>query len=501
MTDAPTWAATLVEVNRTGQDPSKIVVAHLHPGEVSASFDYSLRQSIALDLQHHQRLVFGGGFAVIATQQGAGRLERGRNEVVRMFLQEHTHADVLVFIDSDMGWDADAIEKIVQVIDSDPNRYPIVGGLCFGIKPTAMVAQAAMETEPFPTLYRWAPAGPGHPPGFDAAYTYPADTVVEVASTGAAFLGMARWALEKIGPDPFDLWTEKWTDLDGTVREHPFGEDMSFCLRARSVGIPVHVHTGAKTSHMKDVWWTEDAYRERRAPRASAVTVIIPVKDRLDLTRNVISDLMTQGGWTDVLIMDNGSSDPEMVEWLAAQDVATVLPMPDAGIHEMWQEGMIEARRRHGGLADLIFLNNDLRLGPNFCQRLIGEMRAAPGCVVASGCYDGRPGNGVVPVQGICANRYDGSGGLAGFAFAMRAEWAASWKFLPDARWWYGDTDLAMTIDSHPDVWQAIVCSALVQHVGGGSQTEHPEGWDEIIEADRQAFMAKWPQVTLTPTA
>ena len=38
------------------------------------------------------------------------------------------------------------------------------------------------------------------------------------------------------------------------------GEDLSFCARARMVGIPIHVHTGVKTTHRKPHWIGEDDY-------------------------------------------------------------------------------------------------------------------------------------------------------------------------------------------------------------------------------------------------
>jgi hypothetical protein len=32
-------------------------------------------------------------------------------------------------------------------------------------------------------------------------------------------------------------------------------------MRAMALGIPVHVHTGVKTSHQKTVWLSENEYR------------------------------------------------------------------------------------------------------------------------------------------------------------------------------------------------------------------------------------------------
>jgi hypothetical protein len=41
----------------------------------------------------------------------------------------------------------------------------------------------------------------------------------------------------------------------------PLGEDVAFCRKARLLGIPVHVHTGITTGHMKSFEITEDRYR------------------------------------------------------------------------------------------------------------------------------------------------------------------------------------------------------------------------------------------------
>jgi hypothetical protein len=50
-----------------------------------------------------------------------------------------------------------------------------------------------------------------------------------------------------------------------------FGEDLSFCLRAKALGFPVYVHTGVKTTHDKGgVFLDEDTYDLQQAMRAIA---------------------------------------------------------------------------------------------------------------------------------------------------------------------------------------------------------------------------------------
>lgn len=364
----------------------------------------------------------------------------------------------------------------------------VVGGLCFGQRVAGEGPQSSAVTEWFPTIYNWDERG-----GFDTAYDYPANAVVEVGATGGAFLMITRRCLEAIGSDWF---TPVWPD--GSPK--PFSEDMSFCLRARQAGFGVHVHTGVKTSHRKDTWITESDFLDARRPSASAVTVVIPVKDNLDMTRDLVGQLYQQGGYTDLLIFDNGSTDPAMVEWLANQSVAEVFDASGASIHEMWNAGVDEAVARHRGLADVVLLNNDLRVGPRFLQRLVRGLRESTAQVVC-GNYDGRLGSGVQPVQGICAGVYDGRGGLAGFAFAVRAEWVASgYRFPTDMRWWFGDNDLCLSVDAAGG-WYGVVADAVVTHLDGGSQTETPDGWAEQIAADQAAFQAKWPGVRLVSAA
>jgi GT2 family glycosyltransferase len=473
------WTARLQEVNRTGG----LVIAHLHPGEVSTTFQQSLMNTISANPRMQ---LDGGRLGLISTHAGAGQLDRARNDAVRAFLDDYD-ADLLLFVDSDMGWEPEAPEQLARALEH--HNLPILGGLCFGQKVTGQRKYQAPDTQSFPTLYAWNLNGNG----FDTKFDYPPDAIVEVSATGGAFLMITRSCLEAIREAEGDEW---FTPV--RVREHakPFGEDMSFCMRARRNDFPVHVHTGVRTTHRKDHWITEADYRDSRRPAGAAVTVVIPVKDNLALTRTLLGDLVSEGGYTDILIFDNGSG-PETREWLEAQSEADVFDAEGAGIHDMWNAGIEEALRRHGGMADVVFLNNDIRCGPRFLRRLVGGMRDSMTCAV-SGNYDGRPGAGVIPLQGICANRYDGTGGLAGFAFALRAEWIQTgYRFPTDMMWWFGDNDLCLSIEKAGG-WYGMALDALCEHVGGGSNTETPEDWDAQIAKDQAAFLTKWPTVKLT---
>jgi GT2 family glycosyltransferase len=487
MTD---WKDKLKQVNAT-KEPSKVVLAYLHPGEVAQSFHGSVLDTLIYD-QGRRFTGPDGRPMVLASKAGANGIVQGRNSAVAEFLDTYQTADLLMFVDADMGWDPDAVEYLASVMDE--TGLPIVGGLCFGVKEAPVVANTQRAHEPhiFPTLYAWNTIGEA---AFDTQYDYPPDALVEVSATGGAFLMLHRTCLEKIRAAEGDNW---FTPIITEGRSTPFGEDMSFCLRARSYGEKVHVHTGVKTSHKKTVWVTEQFYRDLRSPASSAVSVVIPVKDNLEMTRDLVGQLVNQGGITDVLLFDNGSTDPDMVEWLAEQTEATVFDASESeGISQMWNAGIDEALTRHHGLADIVFLNNDIRLGPRAIRRLIAGLRSVPQMQAVCPNYDGRPGTGVSPLKGICAGRYDGSGGLAGFAFALRSEWIASgFRFDEDMAWFFSDNDLCLQIEKAGG-WYGMVHESRCMHIDGGSLTERPPDWDERTALDRKAFEAKWPQVEL----
>jgi hypothetical protein len=59
-----------------------------------------------------------------------------------------------------------------------------------------------------------------------------------------------RSVFEKLGPNPYE-------PLRNPTTGELIGEDLSFCARAAQLDIPIHVHTGVPTSHLKPVWMGE----------------------------------------------------------------------------------------------------------------------------------------------------------------------------------------------------------------------------------------------------
>ena len=86
--------------------------------------------------------------------------------------------------------------------------------------------------------------------GFAARFDYEPDTVVRCSGTGSACILIHRSVLERLGPNPYE-------PLRNPSTGELIGEDLSFCARASQADIPIHVHTGVPTSHLKPVWMGE----------------------------------------------------------------------------------------------------------------------------------------------------------------------------------------------------------------------------------------------------
>jgi hypothetical protein len=125
---------------------------------------------------------------------------------------------------------------------------------------------------------------------------------------------------------------------------------------------------------------------------------------------------------------------------------------------------------------------------------LCDELRAEHDLLALSPNYDGRQITGLVDCTEICADRYDGTGGAPGFAFAVKSElFSTGFVFPEDAMWWFGDNHLLTTILQGGGRW-AITPDVTVEHVGGGGQTGDWAAYTQTEQygIDRRAFVSRW---------
>jgi GT2 family glycosyltransferase len=437
-------------------------------------------------MREYEDKVGGNLTGWVPEQAGTGRLVDGRNNVVRKFLA-NTDAEWLLWIDDDMGFSYDALDRLLA--SADPAERPIVGGLCFAQKPGARNDRHARPYRWLPTIY--AATGLGYEPVYD----YPADSLVRCDATGSAFLLVHRRVYEHLrdhppdGRHPIRHRERTWYDNDlllvgddGTF----MSEDITFCKRATDAGYPIHVNTAVSTSHVKE-HYLDPQYRPENL---ETTTVIIPAKNRQGMTSRLVRQLADQAGQDEIVVYDNGSDDPRMCNWLASQTEATVVEAEGWNLHQMWNDGIDRAATK-SATSNVVILNNDLEIGDRFVANLVGALRSDPTLGAVSANYDNRQIDGIERTDEICAGRYDGTGGFAGFAFALRAE--AGYRFPTECAWWYGDTDLLATIYRN-GAWAGIVGDAHCVHIDGGGQTgkwDDPE-MQEVLTADAAWFHTKW---------
>jgi len=235
------------ETERAGT--GTVVVGFLHPGMVSAYFTTSLVQMLLFD-QGTSRHIVG-----MLQEWSSANVSTARNEIVRRFLEHHTQAEWLLFVDSDMQWDHDALDRLLSA--ADQAAAPIVGGLCFG----------AVRDRLFPTIYRLVPTEEGGVTTLRVG-DYPRNQLVPCDATGAAFLLIHRSVLKSMRAHQFNPtfpWFQE-AELGGL----PAGEDLTFCLRARQLGVPIHVDTRVKVGHHKSALFTEAMFDAQRAQESES---------------------------------------------------------------------------------------------------------------------------------------------------------------------------------------------------------------------------------------
>lgn len=249
----------------------RVTIAYPHQDVFGANFVESVLRVIAYDKKHGNYLMHNSGLmnnGALASVWGRSvELAHARNQAAAAFLA--SESDWLLFWDTDIGTQENAVEMLMDV--ADPETCPIVGGLCFVEGDFNHDWHGGLQSSLSPTLYDWCWVEPhsGMPGMYKmlARHEWKPNKLTRVAATGTGFLLIHRSALEKIAKwtytegGPASIWFERIMGPDG----ERCGEDISFCMRAHQVGLPVHVHTGVTTTHQKSVWYGVPEYRQKPA--------------------------------------------------------------------------------------------------------------------------------------------------------------------------------------------------------------------------------------------
>jgi hypothetical protein len=318
----------VTEEDRDGWDPADaVVVAYVNHNDVAYSWHHSIVELLGWDMTRRGRIIQGG---YIAYRYGTDGLVDARNKAVQQFLTERD-ADWMFWIDTDMGFAPDTVDRLCEA--ADPVDRPIVGALCFTQREPDADGLGGWRTSAAPTVFDWRHEGDQQ--GFAIRWDYPENTLVRCAGTGSAAVLIHRSVFMRI----FEKYGASWYDraYNASMKQET-SEDLSFCMRALALGIPVHVHTGVKTSHQKAVWLSEHEYRQQRrvppvapvAPATERTAVIVPVLGRPQNAAPFMASLKESGAdlATVYAVADDDDEETRMA-WLAAG--AKVLDFTDEG--------------------------------------------------------------------------------------------------------------------------------------------------------------------------
>ena len=167
-----------------------------------------------------------------------------RNQLVK-YAREKGGYDYVLWLDSDMTFEPDLLDRLLEDIEGKETGEPLqaVTGLCFGRRPPfnpCIYKELDVKTEgnlitPYRTVYE----------------DYPRDSLFEVEACGFACILMRMDMLEAMG-----IYGVPFFPVAG------LGEDLTFCWRARKLGIRFHCDSRLKIGHIMRIS-VDEAFRDQ----------------------------------------------------------------------------------------------------------------------------------------------------------------------------------------------------------------------------------------------
>jgi hypothetical protein len=319
-----------VAARRNGKRPTEqppgdpITFAYVHDYEVTHSFYESTMQLIGYDFAHGAHLIQGGW---IAMRYGTDGLVQARNKTIEGFLE--STVPWLFWIDTDMGFAPDTLDRLLAV--ADPEKRPIVGGLCFAQREFAPDGMGGFRTTPNATIFDWITTPTGEQ-GFRSRASYPVNTVLKCSGTGSACILIHRSVFERIAKEHGPVWYDRIPNE--TMKGQLISEDLSLCLRAGALNIPVHIHTGVRATHFKSFWLGESDYWQRAIapPATEPVDVLVPVLNRPQNAQPFMQSLRASTGLASVHAIADAGDTETIAAWKAeGADVIVRVPLTLSG--------------------------------------------------------------------------------------------------------------------------------------------------------------------------
>ena len=221
---------------------------------------------------------------------------------------------------------------------------------------------------------------------------------------------------------------------------------------------------------------------------SSGVSVVIPTKSNVAGLMDVMGDVLVDGSVRSVCVVIDGDTANRTLPALPVAVHRIVVPL-GSGIQHMWNRGLEMAVPD----THVMFLNDDVRLEADCLGSLARSLDADPtiGLICPTYAEVALPADR--DVFDTCRSRYDGTGGMAGFAMMLHRNLVRSWSFDENLRWWYGDDDIVRWITRTMNRRAVISASARCRHLDSVTiHSDPPTDFGRLVEQDRAYFDAKW---------
>lgn len=227
-------------------DEQRVAVAYCHYGSVAADFSSALMGLFNYDVHHgrHWDCMIQAKGAYIAME---------RNDLVTAFLRDRS-AHWMLQLDNDVIFPEDTIERMLDL--ADPDVAPIVAALYLGPLQPYPGNREAIEYLPL-----WTHAN-------EEGERYPVMSVdfsqdlMPIQTCGMGCTLIHRSVFERMeeayGDDPWH-----WYAHD-VIEGNRCGEDISFCCRARALGVPIWGAPNIRCGHIKSHVLHPLSYHDQR---------------------------------------------------------------------------------------------------------------------------------------------------------------------------------------------------------------------------------------------
>lgn len=224
---------------------------------------------------------------------------------------------------------------------------------------------------------------------------------------------------------------------------------------------------------------------------SSGVSVVIPTKSNVAGLMSLLGDVLVDDTVSGICVVVDGDEASRNLPALPVIVHRIVVPL-GSGIQHMWNRGM--ATTTPG--THIAFLNDDVRLEAGCLGSLARSLDVDPTVGLICPNYSNVDISTDHEVFDTCRSRYDGTGGMAGFAMMLRHDLVSSWTFDENLRWWYGDDDIVCWITRTMNRRAVISASARCRHLDSVTiNSDPPTDFGRLVEQDRLYFESKWNPV------